>query len=495
MSIHFVDLKKNYLSIKDEIDKKHQDLFINCDFINGKSVKDFETNFAKYLGVNYFIGCANGTDALELAVKSLNLNNSDEIIIQGNTYIATCLGALNNNINVVLCDICPDTHMIDISELRNKINEKTKAIIVVHLYGYVPNMTEICNICKEFNLKLIEDCAQAHGATWDGQKVGTFGDISCFSFYPGKNLGAYGDGGGIATNNSELNSIIRLNSNLGCKIKYHHEILGRNSRLDTLQASFLDVKLKYLDEWNNKRRINASIYNNKLSNVGDIKLPVIDERCVPVYHLYVIKTKYRDELQKYMEEKGVQCLIHYPISIAETNAMKPFNYDLDDVKNCIENSKNILSLPMYPELEEHEIEYICNHVKTFFLEKNLLVINSIKTDNKNGILHCINNIHFNIERYFYVNSFRDINVVRGLHANTNFNELITIIEGSIRIKLTDKNSNIVEKTLNVNDIYYVPKMNWIEYTILDINTVMLCFTDKNISESISIHNFADFIAC
>lgn len=195
MDIKFLDLKKNYLGIEDEIKKEFNDLFENCDFIHGNKVKIFESNFANYLGIKHFIGCANGTDALEIAVKSLYLEKDDEIIVQGNTYIATCFGVINNDIKLVLCEIELDTHMISIDNLKQKITPKTKAIIVVHLYGMMPNMDEIYNICEKQNITLIEDCAQAHGATWNGKKAGGFGKISCFSFYPGKNLGAYGDGG------------------------------------------------------------------------------------------------------------------------------------------------------------------------------------------------------------------------------------------------------------------------------------------------------------
>lgn len=495
MEVKFVDLKKNFESIKNEIIKKVDLLFENCDFISGRSVKNFEDNFAKYIGTKHFIGCANGTDALEIAVKVLDLKEDDEIIVQGNTYIATCLGVLNNNIKLVLCDIDPETHMIDMNEIEKKINEKTKAIIVVHLFGLMPDMEKIKEITEKNNLYLIEDCAQAHGAHWNGKNAGTFGDLACFSFYPGKNLGAYGDGGGIATNNDEYNDKIRILTNLGCKIKYHHEILGRNSRLDTLQASFLDVKLGHLDKWNSLRRNDALIYENKLKDVGDICFPKVEEGCVPVYHLYVIKTKYRDELKSYLEDKKIQCLIHYPISIAETEAMSKYNFDLNDVKHCIKNSKEILSLPMFPELEYFEIEYICNSIKQFFMEKNLLKIKSIEIESKDGILNCLNNMNFDVKRFFYIDQFKnkDNYSKRGLHVNLNFNEFIIIIEGSITLKLIDKNREEKIIILKKNDTYYIPSMYWIEFDILDLNTVLLCFTDKSLNESVSLHSFEEFL--
>jgi dTDP-4-amino-4,6-dideoxygalactose transaminase len=492
MNIQFLDLKKNYLSIKNEIDAEYNNLFNNCDFIHGEKVKIFEENFAKYLNINHFIGCANGTDALEIAIKSLNLNDNDEIIVQGNTYIATCLGVLNNNLKLVLCDIEPSTHMIDLNKLKQKITNNTKVLIIVHLYGLMPNMNEVMNICKENKLYLIEDCAQAHGASWNEQKAGTFGDLSCFSFYPGKNLGAFGDGGGIATDNDELNEKIRKIANLGCKIKYHHELIGRNSRLDTIQASFLNIKLKYLDKWNEARRKNAEIYNINLSDIDNIETPNVIDLCKPVYHLYVIKTNYRDELKKYLENKNITCLIHYPISIAETEAMSLYNYT--DVDECINNSKKILSLPMYPELEENEILYVCNNIKKFFLENNLLSLKSIKT-NKPGILNCVNNIEFNLKRFFYIDNLLDysINKKRGFHANLNFNEIFFVIQGKVSIKLIDKNLNETINIINKNNIFYIPKIKWIEYEILVENTIIMVFVDEILSKSKSIFNIEEFI--
>lgn len=504
MNIKFLDLKKNYEQIKNEIDEEYNSLFENCDFIHGNKVHLFENNFSNYLGIKYFIGCANGTDALEISVKSLDLKENDEIIVQGNTYIATCLGVLNNNIKLILCDIEPNTHMIDLNKLKTKINDKTKAIIVVHLYGLMPDMDEILNICKENNLYLIEDCAQAHGAMWKNKKAGTFGDISCFSFYPGKNLGAYGDGGGIGTNSSELNEKIRKIANLGCKIKYHHELIGRNSRLDTLQAGFLNVKLKYLDKWNEMRRTNANIYNENLRNLNEITIPNIKDHCLPVYHLYVIKTEKRDELKKYLEEKGITCLIHYPISIAETDAIK--NYEFKDIDECIINSKKILSLPMYPELSKEEIEYVCENIKNFFFEQNKF--KTIKTNNKPGLIHCLNNLNFETKRLFYLDNFDElndfkneylgidsntINKKRGFHANINFDELLFLIDGEIEIKLIDKNLIEFIKKIKKNEYIIIPKMNWIEFEILKQNTIIVVLANQNIIDSKSIHNFNEFL--
>jgi len=491
MNINFVDLKKNYTSIKDEISAEIDSLFDKCDFINGHKVTTFENNFAKFLNVKHFIGCANGTDALEIAVKCLHLTANDEIIVQGNTYIASCLGVLNNQAKLVLCDIVPETYMIDIDLLEQKITCNTKAIMVVHLYGLMPNMDKITALCKKYNLYLIEDCAQAHGASWNGKKAGTFGDIACFSFYPGKNLGAYGDGGGIATNNSIYNEKIRKLINLGNKTKYHHEIIGRNSRLDTIQAAFLNVKLGHLDKWNALRRAHANTYNIKLSEVADIILPIVDPECIPVYHLYVIRTKYRDELKQYLEDHNIHCFIHYPISIAETEAMLPYNYQ-QDVEKSIMNSREILSLPMYPELELAEIEYICNTIKQFYMEKNVLVIRNIITENKPGELHCINNINFNTQRCFYINNLSTTGI-RGFHANLNFNEFLIIMDGAIKLKIINKQLKEEIHNLSKNSVFLIQPMKWIEYEMLDTSTIILCMCDKSLNESVVEHDFKKFI--
>jgi len=493
MKVNFLDLKKNYNTIKDEVNIELQNLFNNCDFIFGKKVSEFENNFANYLGIKHFIGCGNGTDALEIAVKCLDLKDNDEVIVQGNTYIASCLGVINNNIKLVLCDIDPYTNMIDLEKLKNKITNKTKAIIIVHLFGLVPNMDIVLDICKHNNLYLIEDCAQSHGALWKNKKVGSFGDISCFSFYPGKNLGAFGDGGGIGTNNDEFNERLRKIANLGCKIKYNHELIGRNSRLDTLQAAILNIKLKYLDDNNNKRRYNASLYNKYLSGIKNIELPKYDSNCTPVFHLYVIKSDYRDELKKYLEDKNITCLIHYPISISETEAMNQFNFK--DVENCINNSNRILSLPMYPELTEDEIIYVCNNINNFFMEKNLLLFEDVITPNKPGILHYINNMNFNVKRLFYIDNFNDITTSnkRGLHANINFDELLFVINGEMKLKLVDKNLNKKEINLYKNDIYLIPRMNWLEFEVFNKDTIILVLVNETLNNSKGIFSYDEFI--
>ena len=490
MEVKFLDLSKNIHDIKEEIKQKISNVIDDTSFIMGDQVKNFEINFAKYSGLNHFIGCANGTDALEIAVQSLELAEGDEIIVQGNTYIATCLSVVNNKLSLVLCDIDKNTNMISINDIENKITNKTKALIVVHLYGLVPDMDKITEICEKQNITLIEDCAQAHGARWNNKQVGTFGKLACFSFYPGKNLGAFGDAGGIGTNDNELYEKIQKIRNLGCKIKYHHEVIGRNSRLDTLQAVVLDTKLPYLENNNNKRRNKANIYIENLKDIENISLPQFNEKSLPVFHLFVIMIDYRDELQEYLKVNGITTLIHYPISISETEAFQ--NYNFKNVENCVSNSKRILSLPIYPEIEEKEILYVCKKINQFFLENNLLRIKNIRLKHKTGILHALNSIDFETKRFFYVNEMEK-NKIRGLHANTNFDEVIIIISGRVFIKLITKDNNVKEQIYEENQICFVKKNIWLEYQSIEKNTVLFVLCNKKLELSESENNFDKFI--
>ena len=367
MKIKFLDLHKNYLSNKNEIDNKITEIINNTAFINSKYISEFENNFAKYNNSKYCVGVANGTDALEIAVQSLDLPKDSEIITVGNTFVATCLSIVNNNYKMILCDINKDNYMMDVTKLEGLITEKTKAIIVVHLYGHAVDMDKIMEIAKKYNLYVIEDCAQSHGCLYKNKKVGSIGDIGCFSFYPGKNLGGFGDAGGIITNNDQLYDKCKKIKNLGSKVKYYHEIIGRNSRMDGLQAGILDVKLKYLDENNKKRLNNAKLYFKYLCNIDKIVLPKIEDYCVPVFHLFIIRVdnkKIRDDLRKYLEDNGIETGIHYPISI---NNMECFqNIELDKTEISNNYSERILSLPMYPELEEKEIKYVCDNINKYY---------------------------------------------------------------------------------------------------------------------------------
>lgn len=490
MNVKFLDLKKNYDSISEEVNENIQQVLNKCNYIHGTEVTEFENNFANYIGTKHCIGVANGTDALEIAVQSLDLSPDDEIIVQGNTYIASCLGVVNNNHKLVVCDCDKDTHMIDINDLKNKITSKTRAIIVVHLFGIVPDMDEIIKICNDNNITLIEDCAQSHGAKWNNKTTGSIGKLSCFSFYPGKNLGAYGDGGAICTSDDILNEKIRKLANLGCKVKYYHELIGKNSRLDTIQATILNTKLKYLEENNEKRRKNAELYRKYLSSLDKIELPIVNEKCIPVYHLYVIKTKYRNELKDYLLENGIECGIHYPISITEVEAFK--NLNLEKTNNAIYNSKEILSLPMYPELSEEQIIYVSSKIKDFFDSKQIIRFNSVETSGKPGSLHYINSINFDTKRIFYIDSFQT-NGIRGNHSNNNFNELFMVLLGSVEISLTSKYGNKDIIQLEKGQTYLIPKNNWIEYIINNTNTIICVLADKSLEQSVSEFNYDTFL--
>jgi len=363
--IKFLDLKANYEGIKDEIlDNIQKNVLDDTSYINGPSVAKFESKFADYIGVNYCVGVGNGTDALEIALQSLGITTGDEVITQANTFISTALAIRYCGATIVLVDHNDDDFMINVDEIESKITLKTKCILPVHLYGHCANMDKIMQIAKKHNLFVVEDVAQSHGALYKGKRAGSFGDLACFSFYPGKNLGAYGDGGAIITNNEDLYNKVYKIHNLGSKIKYHHEINGRNSRLDSIQAEILNTKLKYLNENNNKRLNNAKLYNKLLNNVGDIKLQSINDWCDPVYHLYVIRTSHRDELQKYLKEHGVETGVHYPIPLHKSSAFSELN---DQVYlNTDENCNKILSLPMYPELSTESVKKICETIEFFF---------------------------------------------------------------------------------------------------------------------------------
>lgn len=361
--IKFLDLQTYHKNIENSIiEALRQNVFTNTSFIHGSSVHNFEKNFAEYIGVKHCIGVGNGTDALEIALQSLGISEDDEVITQANTFISTVFAIKSVRATPILID-CDENFMIDVKQLESKITSRTKCIIPVHMYGHTANMDVIMNIAKKYNLFVVEDCAQAHGATFKDKCVGSFGDIGCFSFYPGKNLGACGDGGAVVTNSYNLNILIRKIGNIGSSVKYHHEIYGRNSRLDSLQAEILNIKLPDLTVRNNKRCHIASIYDEQLNNIDGLQLHVVPTHCVPVYHLYVIRTSRRDELRKYLHDNGIETGIHYPIPVHKSKALTDMNilsFPLTE-----KYSHEILSLPMYPELEIEDVKHISGLIKSF----------------------------------------------------------------------------------------------------------------------------------
>ena len=364
MNINFVDLKRQYSNIKDDIDGAIQRILDNTSFILGKEVEEFEKEFAEYCGVKYCVGVDSGTSALSLALKSLGIGKGDEVITVPNTFIATTLAISSTGASVKFVDINPDTYNIDVAKLENAISDKTKAIMPVHLFGQPANMDKVLEIAKEHNLRVVEDACQAHGAEYKGKKTGSMGDVACFSFYPGKNLGAYGDGGALMTNDEELRDKLIALRNYGSKIKYHHPIKGFNNRLDAIQAAVLRVKLKHLDKWNEKRRKNAQLYNELLRN-GNLEAPIEERSGKHVYHLYVIRTKQRDKLAEFLGSRGISTGVHYPIPIHLQKAYEELKLGKGSFPITEKYAGEILSLPMFAELEDEEIKYVADIIKDY----------------------------------------------------------------------------------------------------------------------------------
>ena len=365
-SVKFLDLKSEVDEIKERVQEcVEKILYTNTNFILGKELQDFEKHFSKYINTKYWIGVGNGTDALEIAIQSLDLEEGSEIITQSNTFISTCLGITYNNHKIKLVDIDVNTYQMDLDLLEKSITNKTKVILIVHLTGSCCNMERLCMIVKKHNLILIEDCAQCVGAVFNGKKLGSFGVLSTYSFYPCKNLGAFGDGGAICTDNDDLNNKIMKIRNTGCIEKYNHELIGRNSRLDTFQASILDIKLERLDINNLKRRKNAILYHELLKDVYEIELPYIEDGCIPAYHLFIIRCSKRDELKAHLKNNNIQTGIHYLNSIPELSCYEDL-FDKSKFEKAIDNSNKILSLPMYPNLSEKDIRFVCEKIINYY---------------------------------------------------------------------------------------------------------------------------------
>jgi len=361
MAIPLVDLKKQYEEIQDEIDIAVHDVIIDTAFIGGKYVKEFEGAFGELCRAKYCVGVGNGTDAIYIALRALGVGPGDEVITVANSFIATSEAISLTGARVVFVDCDPATYTIDVDQVARAITPRTKAIVPVHLYGHPADMEKIREIAGAHNLFVVEDCAQAHGAEINGQRVGTFGDIGCFSFYPGKNLGAYGDGGAIITQREDLATKCRMIANHGRIDKYDHEFEGVNSRLDGLQAAILSVKLKYLEEWTEKRRAVAKQYGELLRYLP-LELPVESDGCRHVYHLYVVRVKDRKAVQERLKEAGVATGIHYPIALPMLKAYQYLGHKPEDFPVAAKYSQEILSLPMYPELTTEQIQWVCDNL-------------------------------------------------------------------------------------------------------------------------------------
>jgi dTDP-4-amino-4,6-dideoxygalactose transaminase len=360
MEIPFVDLKAQYKSIKNKIDEAIAEVLENTSFIGGDKVKGFEAMFAEFIGVNHAIGCANGTDAIEIGLEALGVGPGDEVLVPAYTWISTASAVSRVGAEPVFVDVHEDYYTIDIDLIEPLITANTKAIIPVHFYGLPADMLAISKIARKHNLLVIEDCAQAHGAMIGKQAVGTFGDMATFSFYPGKNLGAYGDGGAILTNDEKLANKCRIISGLGQDGKHNHVAAARNSRLDSLQAAILSVKLPLLEEWTARRRWVARQYNLRLDEIK-VKVQRIPTDYKHVYHLYAIQVDRRDELKDYLAENGVQTQIHYPKPLNQFVFFK--NSGAQKVSDAM--ADRLLSLPIYAEMTEEQIDYIVKLIKKF----------------------------------------------------------------------------------------------------------------------------------
>lgn len=362
MKIPYIDLKRQYKQIGAEIDAAIGSVIKKQSFVLGKELEAFESDFAEYLGCGYVCGVNSGTDGLILALRALGIGQGDEVITPAQSFIATTLAITEVGATPVFVDIDSDTYQIDVKKIEEKITERTKAILPVHFYGAPCEIERVVAIAKTNNLKVVEDACQAHGATLNEKRVGTFGDVGVFSFYPGKNLGAYGDGGAICTNNPDLYDAFTSLRNYGQISKYHHDRIGVNSRLDNLQASVLHVKLKYLDEWNKRRNDIAIAYKEQLSWA---KSQVVLERGTSCYHIFNIEYPKRDALISYLLQYGVQAHIHYPIPIHLQKCYRGLNHKPGDFPHSETHARQTVSLPMFCELENHEINSIVDLINKY----------------------------------------------------------------------------------------------------------------------------------
>ncbi len=363
MKVPFVDLKAQYASIKSEIDDAIARVIDKTAFIGGEYVREFENSYAQAYGVRHCISVGNGTDALYVVLKALGIAAGDEVITVANSWISTSETITQAGGTPVFVDIEPDFYTIAVERIEARITSRTKAIVPVHLYGQPAAIEDIKKICERHQLHLVEDCAQAHFSEYNGQRVGTFGIAGTFSFYPGKNLGAYGDGGAIITNDDALATKMRAFANHGALRKHEHFMEGINSRLDGLQAAILLAKLPHIYEWNEKRRQHARLYDQLLSEVDEVASPKVREAAKHIFHLYVIRTPKRQALQAFLRERGIETAIHYPTALPLLPAYQYLGYVPDAIPVAADYQRQILSLPMYPELAPDQISFVVSQIK------------------------------------------------------------------------------------------------------------------------------------
>ena len=362
MTIPFVDLKPQYLAIQDEVDAAIRSVVESARFVGGPELEAFEQEFAAYCDADFAIGVGNGTDALELALQALGIGPGDEVITQANSFMATASAIVRVGAKPVFVDIDPDTYTIDPQQIEAAITPQTKAIIPVHLYGQPADMNPINEIAQRRKIYVVEDAAQAHGAKYEGKRVGSLGHMACFSFYPGKNLGAYGDGGAITSNDAGLIERITQLREHGRTTKYEHAVVGSNSRLDALQAAVLRVKLRHLDHWSEQRQQVAKWYTDRLAG-GAVETPTIRAGSSHVFHLFVVETNNRKALAKSLDCAGVATGIHYPLPLHLQPALANLNITGEALQRTELSAHRILSLPMFPELSQQQVERVVNVIE------------------------------------------------------------------------------------------------------------------------------------
>jgi dTDP-4-amino-4,6-dideoxygalactose transaminase len=366
MKVPFVDLKAQYISIKEEIDSAIQNVINETSFIGGTEVNCFEADFAKLYGAKYCISVANGTDSLYIIMKMLGIGPGDEVITASNSWISSSETITQTGAKPIFIDIDPDYYSMDENLLEKSINSRTKAIIPVHLHGQMCEMDKIMVLAKEHNLFVIEDCAQSHFSEYKGIRAGLRGIAASFSFYPGKNLGAYGDAGCILTDDEVLSNQFRMFARHGALRKHEHVIEGINSRMDGLQAGILNAKLPYIFKWTEQRIANASAYSEKLKGVTELILPKVRPSSKHSFHLYVVRTEKRNELALFLNKQGVETAVHYPTALPNLGAYSYLNHSVGDFPVATAYQSQILSLPMYPELTIEMIDHVVDSIKRFF---------------------------------------------------------------------------------------------------------------------------------
>jgi dTDP-4-amino-4,6-dideoxygalactose transaminase len=363
--IKLMDLCAEYKKIKQEIDEGIREIVEAQQFTDGGHINKFEKEFSKYLGIKNCVGVSSGSTALDLSLLALGIGENDEVIVPSFTFIATAEAVSHVGARLVFADSDYETQNIDVDKLKSLVTKRTKAIIPVHLYGNPCDMDRIMEFAREYELKVIEDAAQSQGAIYKGRRVSTIGDVGCFSFYPAKNLGAYGHAGAAVTNDDKLAEEIRLLSNHGRMTHYDHKMVGYNYRMDSIQAKVLSIKLTHLEEWNKRRRRLAEIYSDSLKDLP-IGLPQRDNDKIPVYHLYVIRTDRRNELAEWLKKKGIETRIHYPLPLHLQSAYRHLGYREKDLSVSERLAREVLSLPLYPYLEEDKAYMVIEKVKEFF---------------------------------------------------------------------------------------------------------------------------------